>query len=419
MLSGKRVNRITDPLLPVWTPDPLRLDAFARDPANGPQLLFFTGGSALDSTSRALKRFTHNSVHLVTPYDSGGSSAILRKAFSMPAIGDLRSRLMSLADERVTGHPEGVRLFAHRLSKTASPVQLRAELDTIIAGTHPLAVVIDAQTRGLICIQLEACREAMADDFDLHGASIGNLVLAGTYLRNAKNLDAAIAEFARHAQVLGEVHTVTNDNYHLVAHLDDGSRVIGEHLITSLDLADRQAVIEQLSLSHAPDEWQPVQSVLPESRQRMIAAAELICFPPGSFYTSVLANLLPRGAGRAIAASAAPKVYVPSLGTDPEQHGISLTQAVQRLLRVLGADCEETVPVSRLLNYVVIDSQNGHYNGGIDVQALQALGVRVLDLPLVSLQSAPLADAQLLSEALLSVDGLRCAQSHPANEPAG
>nr|WP_216821316.1 GAK system CofD-like protein [Marinobacterium profundum] len=403
MLSGKRVNHITDPLPLSWVPDPKRLDLFAKDPAAGPQLLFFTGGSALDSTSRALKRFTHNSVHLVTPYDSGGSSAILRQAFSMPAIGDLRSRLMSLADERVTGHPEGVRLFAHRLSRDDDAALLRAELDCIIAGVHPLAAVIEEQTRELICIQLQACREAMAEDFDLRGASIGNLVLAGTYLRNDKNLDAAIAEFARHAQVLGGVHTVTNDNYHLVAHLDDGSRVIGEHLITSLDLAARNAVIEQLSLSHSLDEWQPVQSVLSESRLRMIATAELICFPPGSFYTSVLANLLPRGAGRAIAASTAPKVYVPSLGTDSEQQGISLTDTVRRLLAVLSQDCDQPIPVEQLLNYVIIDSRNGRYNGGIDAPALQALGVRVLDLPLVSEQSAPLADAQLLTEALLSL----------------
>jgi CofD-related protein of GAK system len=403
MLSGNKAKVAMDTVQPRGIPDSGRLERYALEPARGPELLFFTGGSALDSTSRALKRYTHNSTHLVTPYDSGGSSAILRNAFSMPAIGDLRSRLMSLADERVTGHPEGVRLFAHRLSKNAGAPQLRAELDSIIAGEHPLAAVVDEQTRDLICIQLQACREAMAEDFDLRGASIGNLVLAGTYLRNAKNLDAAIAEFARHAQVLGEVHTVTNDNYHLVAHLDDGSRVIGEHLITGLDLAARNAVIEQLSLSHSQYEWQPVQSVLPESRQRMIAAAELICFPPGSFFTSVLANLLPRGAGRAIAASAAPKVYVPSLGTDPEQHGISLTDSVERLLAVLGQDCEPPVPVSQLLNYVLIDSRNGHYNGGIDVPALQALGVQVLDLRLVSAQSAPLADAQLLSEALLSL----------------
>ena len=403
MLSGNKATVAMDTVQLRGIPDSGRLERYALDPARGPELLFFTGGSALDSTSRALKRYSHNSIHLVTPYDSGGSSAILRKAFSMPAIGDLRSRLMSLADERVTGHPEGVRLFAHRLSKTASQATLRTELDSIIAGEHPLSAVLDDQTRGLICIQLQACREAMAGDFDLRGASIGNLVLAGTYLRNAKNLDSAIAEFASHAQVLGEVHTITNDNYHLVAHLSDGSRVIGEHRITHLDLATRGAVIEQLSLSNSLQAWQPVQSLLPESRRRMIDAAELICFPPGSFYTSVLANLLPRGAGRAIAASTAPKVYVPSLGGDPEQVGISLIEAVHRLLNMLAEDCDATVPVARLLDYVLIDSRNGRYNGGIDLDALQSLGVQVLDVPLVSGRSAPLADAQLLSEALLSL----------------
>ncbi|MFC6669235.1 GAK system CofD-like protein [Marinobacterium aestuariivivens] len=375
----------------------------ARAPEQGPALLFFTGGSALDGASRALKFHTHNSVHLVTPYDSGGSSAILRQAFGMPSIGDLRSRLMSLADERVTGHPEGVRLFAHRLSKDDAPAQLWAELDTIVAGTHPLARVIDPPLRHLICVQLQACREAMPADFDLRGASIGNLVLTGTWLRNAKDLDSAIAEFARYAEVLGEVHTVTNDHYHLVAELSDGRRVIGEHLITGLDLAACGAVIEGLSLSQSLDELAPVQSILPESRRAMIAAADMICFPPGSFYTSVLANLLPRGAGRAIAASDAPKVYVPSLGGDPEQFGISLTDAVHRLLAVLHADCGPETPSSQLLSHIVVDSRNGHYNGGIDRPALEALGIRVLDRRLVSDQSAPLADAELLVAALLSV----------------
>ena len=42
-------------------------------PALGPRLVFFTGGTALRGLSRSLTRYTHNSVHLVTPFDSGGS----------------------------------------------------------------------------------------------------------------------------------------------------------------------------------------------------------------------------------------------------------------------------------------------------------------------------------------------------------
>jgi hypothetical protein len=50
-----------------------------------------------------LCRFTHNSIHLISPFDSGGSSAVIREAFDMMAVGDIRNRLMSLADETVHG----------------------------------------------------------------------------------------------------------------------------------------------------------------------------------------------------------------------------------------------------------------------------------------------------------------------------
>ena len=67
-------------------------------PALGPRLVFFTGGTALRDLSRQLTSYTHNSVHLITPFDSGGSSAALRRAFAMPAVGDIRNRLLALAD---------------------------------------------------------------------------------------------------------------------------------------------------------------------------------------------------------------------------------------------------------------------------------------------------------------------------------
>ena len=80
-------------------PDPYRLELYKRVPELGPRILFFTGGSALRKTSRELIKYTHNSIHLITPFDSGGSSAVIREAFAMPAVGDIRNRLMSLADQ--------------------------------------------------------------------------------------------------------------------------------------------------------------------------------------------------------------------------------------------------------------------------------------------------------------------------------
>ena len=83
----------------VEIPDALRISRYRKIPDLGPRSLFFSGGSALNGLCKTLKGYTHNSIHLVTPFDSGCSSAEFRRAFDMPSIGDLRSRLMALADE--------------------------------------------------------------------------------------------------------------------------------------------------------------------------------------------------------------------------------------------------------------------------------------------------------------------------------
>jgi 2-phospho-L-lactate transferase/gluconeogenesis factor (CofD/UPF0052 family) len=85
-------------------PDLVRVHRYHSLPEQGPKVLFFSGGSALNKISRVFKEYTHHSVHLVTPFDSGGSSARLRAEFDIPAVGDLRSRLMALADETVMGY---------------------------------------------------------------------------------------------------------------------------------------------------------------------------------------------------------------------------------------------------------------------------------------------------------------------------
>lgn len=213
-------------------PDPFRIERFLSNPKLGPRTLFFSGGSALNGVAQCLKRYTHNSIHLVTPFDSGGSSQGLRIAFNMPAIGDLRSRLMALADETVLGHPDVFRLFTHRFSKTASQVDLAAELESMIAGTHPLVEAIEQPMRTLIQNQLGMFHAARPIDFDLRGASIGNLILAGGYLNQNQQLEPIIFLVAKLVGVQGTVRAVADDNLHLGADLEDGEVVIGQHLLT-------------------------------------------------------------------------------------------------------------------------------------------------------------------------------------------
>ena len=76
----------------------------------------------------------------------------------------------------------------------------------------------------------------------------------------------------------------------------------------------------------------------------------------GSFYSSLIANLLPRGAGQAIAEKDCPKVYIPNTGTDPEQFGMSLADNVRTLLHYLRKGCDSVQPTEKLLNLVFLDT---------------------------------------------------------------
>lgn len=202
-MSRARVTRSVE------IPDPFRINRYRKTPELGPRILFFSGGTALGATSRQLKRLTHNSVHLITPFDSGGSSAKLRAAFGMPSIGDLRNRLMALADESITGHPEVFRLFNTRFPVESDAPPLRQRLEHLVNGEDPSIRAVPNPMRRLIRNQLGYFIDHMPGDFDLKGASIGNLILAGGYLNNHKQLDPIIFLFSQLVGVLGTVRALS------------------------------------------------------------------------------------------------------------------------------------------------------------------------------------------------------------------
>jgi len=396
-MSNIRVTRS------VRIPDPVRLSRYHKAPELGPCVLFFSGGTALNAVSRILKNFTHNSIHMLTPFDSGGSSAKLRQAFAMPSIGDLRSRLMALADETVTGHPEIYNLFTYRFPMQAQKGDLLSQLESMIRGSHPLMEPVSNPMRRLIRNQMGFFYDAMPAKFDLRGASIGNLILTGGYLNNHEHLDPIIFLFEKLVGVQGTVRAVTNNNLHLAAELKDGSRIIGQHLLTGKEVAPLTSPIKQLSLSKRLDEFTPAKSQLRKKNHKLIQKAELICYPPGSFYSSLVANLLPQGVGSAIAANDCPKVYIPNLGHDPEQIGMTLDHSLQRLTEYLRADVPDDCPGERVLNFVLMDSKNGTYHSPLSNTLVRKLNIQVIDTPLISKRGASYYDARMLVSALLSL----------------
>ncbi len=384
-------------------PDRIRLARYRKAPELGPKVLFFSGGTALKSLSRTLIDYTHNSIHIITPFDSGGSSAELRRAFRMPAVGDVRNRLMALADRSVHGNPAIYELFSHRLPKDQEPAALAEALDRFIHGKVRLVREVPDPMRKIIRNHLGYFREQMPADFDLRGASIGNLILAGGYFVNNRHIDPVIYIFSKLAEVRGTVRPVVARDLHLCAELADGRTVLGQHNLTGKETAPLASAIRSLRLCRSLDDPAPVEAAIRDKVRGLIREAELICFPIGSFYTSLLATLLPGGVGEAVAHNDCPKVFVPNPGPDPEMVGMNLYGAVKALLGVLQGTCSQETSRDRLLNYVLIDSRRGTYARPLELEKIRRFGVEVLDLPLVSAESAPRVDDSLLIQALLSL----------------
>jgi CofD-related protein of GAK system len=384
-------------------PDAVRLARFAKSPELGPRLLFFSGGTAIRELSRTLIGYTHNSIHVMTPFDSGGSSAVLRRAFGMPAVGDVRNRLMALADQSLTGNPEIYALFAHRLPKEASPQELEGEFTSMAEGGHPLVQAIPDPMRKIIRHHLGRFAEFKPQGFDLSGASIGNLVLTAGYLDHSRHLDPVIFVFSKLVAARGVVRPVVNEDLQLVSLLENGERVVGQHLITGKECPPIESRVERLYLAHGGEPETPVQISIRDKMRELIASAEMICYPMGSFYSSIVANILPGGVGSAVAANHGPKVFVPNTMEDPECRGLTLPEQVEVLLEYLRADDPDSIQPSDVLGFVLLDENASRYNGELDEERMKVLGIRTLRCSLVSRQSEPFIDAGRIAAILLSL----------------
>ncbi len=329
--------------------------------------VFFSGGTALRETASEAARRSLDSTHIITTFDSGGSSRELRLAFNMPAVGDLRNRLIALASP---GRFNAASLLNQRLPKgDASPQMASALL---------LAAQLPKDQLEPIKEDIDAFLIAVPPDFDARGASIGNLAITGAYLRLGRDLAEAAARYAEILQIRGVVRPVTEASLQLGAILANGETVIGQHKFKNLP-----APVEKLFL--CDDNGCPREALLQKSILQAINSAALICLPMGSFYSSILATLLPAGVGRAILASPAKKIFIPNTGHDPELFNLDLPGQAALLETYVKADgCGQGG--KRVLDYMLVDPVNGAYarQYGADVRnALQNMDIRVLEAHIV------------------------------------
>ncbi|MFP4049033.1 MAG: GAK system CofD-like protein [Desulfovermiculus sp.] len=380
------------------SPQCFEMSGARQNPELGPGILFFSGGSALRATSQRLIDFTYNSIHILTPFDSGGSSAPLRQAFDMPAVGDIRNRLMALADPYVLGNAAVLDLFGYRLPAGKPQDELTKVLLDFIQARHPLVRAAPESFQECVCSHLQVFFQSMPASFDLSGASIGNLALAAGYLDNHRDMNAVISMYARLMTVRGIVRPLVQGSYHLGAYLCNGQRIVGQHLLTGKQTARIVSPIKSIFLTQDIDSGNPCAVQADEKLRELISKAELICFPMGSFFTSLLAQLLPQGVAASIQDTQCPIVFVPNTYPDPECLGLSVQDQIELLLRHMHHGAQRKSP-----KYVLMDTCPDRYSGPVNTHVLCSREVEVIQTPLVTSASAPAIDPDCLVQAMLSL----------------
>ncbi len=368
---------------PTYLPVYKKVHNFAHHPKDGPPMVLLSGGSGARTLSLSLIRYTHNATHLLPMFDDGGSSRECREAFDMAPPGDLRNRLMAISDMSRSGNPEVSRLFRTRLPREASPADLQRELDAYLREDHPQMTRIERRYRRIIIKLLEQFNKAKPAGFDLRGGSIGNFVMVGSYLLLG-DLESVVFEFSALAAARGEVLPVcAGGNLHLQAELEDGSTWIGQSRITS----QAHAPISRLAIvargedgSH--EEVHPRLNALAETA---IRKAALVAYTMGSFYTSLVSNVMVQGVGRAVRQTKRPKVFVANLTRSVETAGMSVSTMLVELLRYLRRSDDQPGQMEDYVHYVLLGTHGDSDEGGripVDLAAIRDLGVEPIVLPL-------------------------------------
>lgn len=406
-------------------PNDLTVARCHRLPEYGPRILFFSGGSALRQLSETIKEYTHNSIHLITPFDSGGSSAEIRKAFGMLSVGDLRNRLMALSDDSTLGNPNVIQLFSYRLSKH-QPLLAQSEFRDVLSGRHPLCQAVSLPMRSILTSHLRWFANRMPADFDLCGASIGNLIITGCFLEHDRDIVTAIYLIWKLLGVKGKVRPLTAANLQLRAHYENGEIEVGQHLLGKHKPVKKIVRIDLVNSIRPNKNRESVEQQAPQTchidrvSAELVNSADVLCYPMGSFFGSLLVNLLPRGVGRSIVGRHCPKIYIPNTGQDPEMFGYTLTDCIQQIVEMVQQDIAidngpATPPTARdVLNFVLLDTTHCEYCIEINPDEIAAqFGIHVVDICLVdeeikatvesTLQKATELDPVKVAEVLLTL----------------
>ncbi|HEX7038832.1 MAG TPA: uridine diphosphate-N-acetylglucosamine-binding protein YvcK [Trueperaceae bacterium] len=359
-IATAAVGRLNRSLLSNWMPRPqdaaellYRRVTLGR----GPKVVILGGGTGTSNLLRGLREHTSNLTAVVAVSDDGGSSGRLRRAFDMPAPGDLTDCLAALSNRESSLS----RLLQHRFERGD----------------------------------------------ELRGHTFGNLLI--TTLREFEgDFGQALRVLNELLDLSGAVYPATTEPVTLEVTKRDGTVVRGESAVREVDGPVRSVALVPSS-----------PTTLPEV-ELAILEADLIVLGPGSLFTSTIPPLLVPGVRSALARAGGSVVYVANIMTEAgETDGLDAFDHVAALMEH-GARRPDLVVVNetalderRLRAYAAERAEPVRFAR----RRFEDAGIAVETLPLLCEGDLAQHDSALLARALVRIAREARAQAAAEQRP--
>ncbi len=212
------------------------------------------GGTGSTTVLEGLKKKKDLDLNVIVGMmDDGGSNAVVRDEFGLLPLSDLRKSIIALSQENENQMLRN--LFTYRFSQGDG----------------------------------------------LKGHTLGNLLMIGMTEITGSEVEA-IEMFKYFFSVTGNIIPVTLDKVHLVAEYDDGSKVVGEHLIDEPE--DDKKIVKFYFDKNAQAYQGAIDTIM---------SSDYIIIGPGDLYTTTLANIIVDGIPQALQKTKAKLIFISNL----------------------------------------------------------------------------------------------------------
>ena len=255
------------------------------------------GGTGSTTVLEGLKKKKDLDLNVIVGMmDDGGSNAVVRDEFGLLPLSDLRKSIIALSEENENQMLRN--LFTYRFSQGDG----------------------------------------------LKGHTLGNLLMIAMTEITGSEIEA-IEMFKYFFSVTGNIIPVTLDKVHLVAEYDDGSKVVGEHLIDEPE--DDKKIVKFYFDKNAQAYQGAIDTIM---------SSDYIIIGPGDLYTTTLPNIIVEGISQALQETKAKLIFISNLMSKKGQtRGLTLESMLSLVEGYIG----------RKFDYVLVN------NGRIPQKAYQ------------------------------------------------